>query len=117
MLIEVDLGTMPQARIKHALRARLQLLSSHTYRQWSGRQSARILYLTDGETKASADARRRALLRFIAEVLSEERREGWADLFRVASLKDCGDLYHPPLYAAPVFYQPGQDTPAPLLIP
>jgi hypothetical protein len=115
--IEVDRSTMPQDRIRTALRCRLRLFTSSAYRQWSGRESGRILYLTDGETKEAANARRRALLRLMSEVLAEEQRQAWATLFRVASRKDCEDLYKPPLLAAPVFYQPGQNNAEPFLTP
>lgn len=116
-LIEVDRGTMPQARIKDGLRCRLKLIDSGGYTRWSGRQSVNLLYLTDGETPEACDARRRALCRWVQEVFSEQKKEDWADLIRVTSLKRCGDIYEIPLFLAPVWHRADAAQPVPLLTP
>jgi hypothetical protein len=48
------------------------------------------------------------------EVLTELRKESWADVFRFASL-DFGSLFDLTLFEKPVWYRPDSPTPVPLL--
>jgi hypothetical protein len=74
--IEVDRGSVPQARIKEGLRLRLRLLANGGYTAWCGLQSVCLLYVT-----TAGRARRQSLARWAQEVLTEEKRTEFSALF------------------------------------
>jgi hypothetical protein len=73
-----------------------------------------IAYATTGERPEYVQTRLRAMRAWTREVLSELDRESWASVFRFTGLSLDG-VYETPLFEAPVWVRPDEETRVPLL--
>lgn len=108
--IEIDRGTEMGRVFRNHVRARVLFLQSGTYRELFQAPGATICYLTAGERPEYLVSRRKAICRFIMEVLQELGKESWASIFRVCSVVP-DELYSTPLFDAPIWYRPDSPTP------
>lgn len=113
IFLEIDRGMEYQKRFKEHIRSRITFYEDGGYTRMFGSQSLRIAYATTGEIPSYAEARRKTMAVWTREVLMEQHRERWADVFRFASV-DFGSLYDLTLFEKPVWY--GLDSSAPVTL-
>jgi hypothetical protein len=116
VLLEVDRGTSGSRRVKAALHARIELITSGEYARYFGTEAVRIAYLT-----TSGAARRDALERWacdvIAEAISEKtHRKGWMEKFFFIAW-DYDELFDQALWTDPLWQCPASENTVPLLPP
>lgn len=111
--IEIDRGTEMGRVFRSHVRSRVIFLQSGAYRELFQAPGATICYLTAGERPEYLASRRKAICRFIMEVLQELGKESWASIFRVCSVVP-EELYSTPLFDGPIWQRPGSAQPAPL---
>ena len=116
VLLEIDRGRESQAAFKAHIAGRIEFLASEQYRQVFGVRSVRIAYTTTGERPEYQERRLQSMRNWTKEVLAEQRRESWADLFRFCSLS-LDTVYQLPLFSGPVWKRIGSETPVGLLGP
>jgi hypothetical protein len=100
-------------KFKEHVRSRIRYIEDGSYERVFGETSVRILYATAGQTLTDAGTRREAMRRFTMELLTELKKENWADVFRFAAI-DYETLFDLSVFEKPIWYRP--DSPAPLTL-
>ena len=116
VLLEIDRGTSGGRRVKAALHARIELITSGEYARYFGTEAVRIAYLT-----TSGAARRDALERWACDVIAaaisdKKHREGWMEKFFFIAW-DYDKLFDKALWTDPLWQCPAFETTVPLLPP
>jgi hypothetical protein len=116
VLLEIDRGTSGGRRVKAALHARIELITSGEYARYFGTEAVRIAYLT-----TSGAARRDALERWACDVIAEaisdkKHREGWMEKFFFIAW-DYDELFDKALWTDSLWQCPAFETTVPLLPP
>jgi hypothetical protein len=113
MLLEVDRGREYQAAFKAHIAARIEFLASEKYRDVFGVRGVRIAYVTTGGRPEYRQRRLSAMCQWTMELLTEQHRENWADVFRFCSV-ELGEVYQQPLFDGPMWRRPGSTEPVSL---
>ena len=108
VLLEIDRGREYQAAFKAHIMARIGFIASGEYTRVFGTRGVRIAYLTTGERPEYRQSRLLAMCQWTSEVLSEQGRGNWADVFRFSSLS-LDEVYQLPLFDEAVWRRPGSD--------
>jgi hypothetical protein len=103
-------------KFKEYVRSRIQFIEDGSFERAFGETSIRILYATAGQTLTDAGTRREAMCRYTMELLTELKKENWADVFRFAAI-DYETLFDLEVFEKPIWYRPGSPVPLTLLTP
>lgn len=110
VLLEIDRGTMYRERFKAHVASRIAFVRSGAYQRMLGTEAVVIAYATTGQAGEAHEGRRKALCSWTQEVLREQQRERWADVFRFASVSLAG-IYKSGLFEKAVWFKPDSDKP------
>jgi len=109
LLLEVDRGREYQTAFKTHVSARIEFLASELYTQVFGTRGVKIAYLTTGARPEYRDSRLAAMCRYTLEVLKQQGRENWTDVFRFCSV-ELGTVYQQPLFSGSLWRRPGSSA-------
>jgi hypothetical protein len=113
VLVEIDRGREYQAAFKAHVAARLEFIASGQYTRVFGTRGVTIAYATTGERPEYGEARVSRMRQWTKEVLVNQGRESWAELFRFCTLS-LDTVYQLPLFSGPVWRRIGSETPVAL---
>jgi hypothetical protein len=114
VLFEMDRGMEYKEKFKAHVRGRLEYVRSGEYERTFGFAAVTIVYVTTGQKPEYRRSRLRAMREWTQEVLTEERQEDWAPLFRFAAVElEC--VYETPLFSQALWDEPFGEEPVTLL--
>jgi hypothetical protein len=86
ILVEIDRGREYGSAFKAHVAARTEFIASGQYERVFGTPGVTIAYTTTGERPEYVERRLASMRQWTKEVLSEQGRQNWAELFRFCSL-------------------------------
>jgi hypothetical protein len=116
VLLEIDRGMEYQRKFKQHVSQRIEFIKSGAYSKLFGHEAVIIAYVTTGGLAEYGKRRRRVMCDWTRELLTENRREKWASVFRFAAIVP-EKLYSSPIFDEPVWYRPDSNVSISLFTP
>jgi hypothetical protein len=115
--LEVETGSKGSSiRFKQDLLNRIEYIERGGYSELFKTDAVVFAYLVTGEHASYLESRRKAISRWIQELLSDLKKEKWANIFRITSVV-YGSLLSTPLFDEPIWHMPHSPTPISLFTP
>jgi hypothetical protein len=111
LLLEIDRGTAYRQNFMQHVKARLEYIKTGgEYTRVFGEKAVRIAYATTGETKEYRETRRRSMCSWTMEMLKEQKKENWGQVFWFHSLS-LEEIYKERIFEEAVWYRPDMEKP------